>query len=245
MPVTQTLEQLVELKLFGVVEALNEQISTTKYKDTPFEERLAYLVDREIVRRNNLRVSQKLRNAKLHQKAEIETIIFNPQRSKQKKQILELAQCSWIKNRHNLIISGATGTGKTFIACALADKACKMNLSSLYLKTSQLATQCSIAHADGSFDKVLSRLAKYPLLIIDEWLRDPLKPQQARDILDLLDIRFRNQSTIFVTQLPVINWHDAIGDKTIADALLDRIIHDSFRLELSGDSFRKQTTTLV
>lgn len=244
MPITQTIEQLANLKLFGFVDALNEQMSSTKYSDIPFEDRLAYLVEREFLRRDNLRTTQRLRAAKLQQQAVIETIIFNTQRAKQKKLILELAQCSWITNKHNLIVSGPTGTGKTFIACALADKACKRGVNAHYIKTSQLASQFTVGHADGSFEKVLARFAKFQLLIIDEWLRDTLKPQQARDILDLLDLRFRNQSTIFASQLPVANWHQAIDDQTIADALLDRIIHDSLRLELSGDSFRKQTTTL-
>jgi len=238
------IEKLTELRLGGFIHALKEQLESTKYQDLSFEERFSLLVDREFMRRQNMRLQKRLYDAKLKQSATIEDVDFITPRKLDKKLLLEFAGCSWIKNKHNLFITGPTGIGKSFIACALADKACRQGLSAYYIKTADLISALLIARADGSFPKLVMRLAKFQLLIIDEWLRDPLAQQQAREVLDLLDDRFRNASTVFVSQILVAEWHKNILDPTLADAVLDRIVHDAFRLELDGDSMRKLTAKI-
>lgn len=240
----QAIEKLTELRLGGFICALKEQLESNKYQDLSFEERFSLLVESEYVRRQDMRLQRRLSDAKLKQSAIVENIDFVTPRKLNKKLLLEFSGCSWIKNKHNLFITGPTGIGKSFIACALADKACRQGFSAHYLKAADLISMLLIARADGSFPKLAMRLAKFQIIIIDEWLRDPLTQQQSREILDLLDDRFRKASTIFVSQIPVTEWHKNILDPTLADAVLDRIVHDAFRLELAGESMRKLTTKI-
>lgn len=239
--ITQTIEKLKSLKLAGFIHALHEQAQSTQYLSLSFEERLGFLVDNEFLRRSNLRINRAISEARLKQQGTIEDVNFDTARGLARSVFMDLAQCSWIHQKHNLIISGPTGVGKSFLACALADKACKLNLKALYVKTSDLVASLLLARADGTYPKFASKFAKIHLLIIDEWLRDPLSQVQAREVLDLLDDRFRNVSTIFCSQLPVPQWHQCIEDPTLADAILDRIVHDSIRIDLLGDSMRKLT----
>lgn len=159
--------------------------------------------------------------------------------------MLELASGNWISNRHNLIIIGPTGIGKSFLACSLADKACKLGFQARYYRANALVSELLLAKADGSYPRLAAQLAKTHLLIIDEWLRDSLNLSQSRELLDLFDDRYRKASTIFCSQMPVADWHARIDDPTIADAILDRIVHDSHRLELEGQSMRKKTSFIA
>jgi DNA replication protein DnaC len=242
--INQAIQKLQELKLNGFIQALREQQESTKYQDLSFEERFGFLVDKEYNRRQNVRLQRRLYEAKLKQASTVENIDFLTHRKLDKKIFLELAGCTWINNKHNLFITGPTGIGKSFLACALADKACRLGLKAHYIKAAELVTQLLIAKADGSYPRLAQKLAKTNLLIIDEWLLDPLPQSHAREILDLLDDRFRKASTIFVSQFSVSDWHKNIQDPTLADAILDRIIHDAFRLELSGESMRKLTANI-
>ena len=239
--INQTIEQLQTLRLSGCVQALREQLEDSKYQDLPFEQRLALIVDREHLRRHNYRLEKRIKDAHLKQCAAIENVDFQTPRQLNKALLLELASGSWIQNHQNLFIIGATGLGKTFIACALANKACRIGLRALYIKAADLITNLLLARADGSFAAYSTKLAKFDLLIVDEWLRSPLSELQSREILDLVDDRYGNHSTIFVSQLPVSDWHSAIAAPTIADAILDRIIHNTTRIELKGErSMRDQ-----
>lgn len=238
----QALQKLHELKLQGFIQAIKEQQESPRYQELTFEDRLSFLIDKEYTRRQNLRLNRRLYEAKLKQASTLENIDFTTPRKLDKKTFLELANCSFIENKHNLFITGPTGIGKSFLACAIADKACRLGLKANYTKSADLITQLLIARADGSYPRLAQKLLKTNLLIIDEWLLDPMSQPHAREILDLLDDRFRKASTIFISQLPVADWHKNILDQTIADALLDRIIHDAFRLELNGESMRKLTT---
>jgi DNA replication protein DnaC len=240
----QTLEQLKDLKLNGFVEAWQEQRSQPTYHNLSFDERLALLVEREFLRRQQLRQQRRLKQAKLFVGAAIADVDFEVPRGLKKAQFLEWSQGQWLAERLNLILVGPTGTGKTFLSCVLADNLCKQGHPVRYLKTAELVSELKLAKADGSFPRLRKRLAAFELIILDEWLRDPLPMADAREILDFLDDRYRRSSCLFATQFPVNQWHQQIQDPTLADAILDRIVHDSLRLALKGESMRKLTSKL-
>ena len=243
--IEQTIEKLKELRLSSFARALREQLESRQYTTLPFDERLSLLVEAEFVTRENRRLIQNLKEARLKQSCSVEDVDFDTPRNLKRGQFLELAQCHWVQKGHNLIITGPTGSGKSFLACALADKACKLKLRAKYIKTSELARELLIAREDGSYPRCMARLAKTHLLVIDEWLRDPLSQAQARELLDMLDDRFRKRSTTLISQLPVEDWHKHIVDPTLADAILDRVVHDSHRIELKArESMRKKTANL-
>lgn len=240
----QTIEQLKDLKLFGLLEAWQEQQSLTTYHDLSFDERLSLLVEREYLRRHHQRLQRRLAVARLPIHASLELVDFAVPRGLRKVQFLELAQGQWVHNRLSLILLGPTGVGKSFLACVLADHLCRQGHSVRYIKTADLLLELRLARADGSYPKLRKQFALYTVLVLDEWLRDPLSLVDAREILDLLDERFRKTSCLFVTQVPVSQWHPQIQDPTLADAILDRIVHDSLRLSLKGESMRKLTSQL-
>lgn len=238
----QTREQLRCLRLPGFVQAFEEQQSSSRYDELPFEDRLGFLIQAECMRRENHRLQTRLKNAKLKQAATLDQIDFTVPRGLNKKKFLEMTELTWIEQRHNLLIAGPTGVGKSFIASALGDHACKRGMTVRYAKTSVLLSELLAAKADGSYTKLAAALARLDLLIIDEWLREPLHEAHAREILDLLDDRFRKASTLFATQFPVTEWYKLIKEPTLAEAILDRVVHDSLRIELRGESMRKLTS---
>lgn len=240
----QTIEKLSLLRLTGFIEALQDQKQSSKYLELSFEERLAFLVDKEFLRREDSRLARLLKEAQLKQSATIEDVDFKTPRGLHAATFMELAQCTWIRNKHNLIITGLTGMGKSFLACALANKACHLQFRARYYKCADLVRELLLARATGTYHKLALALSRLNLLIIDEWLRDPLPQEHAREILDLLDNRFRQASTILISQLSVSDWHQHISDPTLADAILDRIVHDSHRLPLTGKSMRDLTSSL-
>lgn len=238
----QTLEQLKDMKLTGLIEAWQEQQAQPTYHDLSFDERLALMVEREYLRRQQQRLRRRLKQAKLFIGAAIADVDFEVPRGLKKAQFLEWAQGQWLADALNLVILGPTGTGKTFLSCVLADHLCKQGHTVRYLKTADLVMELKLAKADGSFPKLRKRLAGFELIILDEWLRDPLPKADAREILDFLDNRYRRSSCLFATQFPVNQWHQQIQEPTLADAILDRIVHDSLRLVLKGESMRKLTS---
>jgi DNA replication protein DnaC len=243
--IEQTVEKLKILRLSSFAKALLAQLESHQYTALSFEERLSLLVEQEFLARENRCLAQNLKNAKLKQQCCIEDVNFDMPRNLKRSQFMELAQCHWIEKKHNLIITGPTGSGKSFLACALGDKACRLKLKTRYVKVSDLARELLIAREDCSYPRYITQLAKTNLLVIDEWLRDPLTQTQAREVLDMLDDRFRKNSTIFISQLAVGDWHRHIEDPTLADAILDRVVHDSHRIELkSKESIRKLTANL-
>lgn len=241
----QTIEQLKHLKLNGLLEAWSEQQAQPTYQDLAFDERFALLVEREYIRRQNQRLHRRLKQAQLFIGASLADIDFAVPRGLKKTQFLEWAQGQWLTKHLNLIILGSTGVGKTFLACTLADHLCKQGHTVRYLKTAELISQLQLAKVDGSFPQFRKQLASFNLVILDEWLRDELNPNQARELLDFLDDRYRRASCLFVSQFPIHDWHPKIQDPTLADAILDRIVHDSLRLPLKGESMRKLTSPLT
>lgn len=242
--IQQTVDKLREMRLTGFVEAFKEQQESTQYQKLAFDERFGFIVEKEYLNRKTKRLKRAITKAQLKQLATVEDVDFETPRKLKRAEFLELAACNWISERHNLIILGPTGIGKSYIACALAEKACKLGFQAKYYRTNELLSELLLAKADGSYSKLVAQMAKTHLLIIDEWLRDTLNHSQAREMLDILDDRYRKASTIFCSQLPVQDWHARVEDPTIADAMLDRIVHDSHRLELDGQSMRKKTSVI-
>lgn len=237
-----TIETLKGLKLHGLLEALEEQQRTATAQSLSFEERLALLVDRERLHRENQRRTRLLRGARLKvSEASIEDINYKAARGLDKRQIAQLATGEWIRRSQNLLITGATGSGKTWIACALAQQTCRQGGSVLYWRVPRLIEQLRIAHGDGSYIKFLKSLAKASLIVLDDWGLTALTVQDRADLLEILDDRINAGSTLIASQLPVDAWHAYLGEPTLADAILDRLVHQSHRIELKvpGESMRK------
>jgi DNA replication protein DnaC len=235
-----TLGKLNQLKLYGMAEALTEQSQSTMYTGLSFEERMGILVDREMILRDNRRLTNLLRGARLrYSSACPEEIDFRTPRGLSKDVILSLMQNGWLKGKQNVIITGPTGSGKTFIACALANSACRSGHSAHYIRLPRLLQELHIARGDGSYGKLLTRLAKYALLVIDDWGLAKLGDKERRDILEVLEDRHGITSTIIASQIPTEKWHDTIGDPTIADAVMDRLVHNAHMINMKGESMRK------
>jgi len=240
MMLEMTLKKLNQLKLFGMAEALVEQSRNTMYANLPFEERLGLLIDRECSVRDNRRLANLLRGARLrYPQACPEEIDFRTPRGLSKDAVVSLMQNGWVTGKQNVIITGPTGTGKTFIACALANSACRNGHGAHYTRLPRLLEEMNIARGDGSYGKHLARLAKYTVLIIDDWGLAKLNDKERRDLLEVLEDRNGISSTIISSQIPTGKWHDIIGDPTIADAVLDRLIHNAHMITMKGESMRK------
>jgi len=240
-----TIETLKGLKLHGVLAALEEQQRTTTAQSLSFEERLALLVDRERLHRENQRRTRLLRGARLKVSgASIEDINYKAARGLDKRQIATLATGEWIRRAQILLITGATGSGKTWIGCALAQQVCRQGGAVLYWRVPRLIEELRIAHGDGSYIKLLKTLSKVSLLVLDDWGLTALSVQDRADLLEIFDDRINTGSTLIASQLPVDAWHAYLGEPTLADAILDRLVHQSHRIELKvpGESMRKSRT---
>jgi len=233
-----TLDQLAALKLHGMAKAFEEQLSMVDVSELSFEERLGLLVEREATERSSRRLIARLRKAKLREQAAIEDIDWRAKRGLDKGQILRLASCQWIAEHLNVLITGKAGVGKTFLACAFAHKACREGYTALYLRVPRLFRQLAIARGDGSYEKLLKSYARTDLLILDDWGLAPIGASERRDLLEILEDRYGNRSTLVTSQLPVESWYEVIGDPTLADAILDRIVHGAYKLAVDGDSMR-------
>ncbi len=240
-----TLDKLHELRFNGMAKALADQMALPDIEELSFEERLGLLVDREATEREDRRLQTRLRQAKLKQNACIEDIDFKQPRGMDKSLLLDLAQCQWIKKHLNILITGPTGVGKTWIACALAQKACREGFTSLYLRLPRLLQELPIAKGDGTYPRLMTRLAKVDVLILDDWGLSKLIAEQRRDLLEILEDRHDTRSTIVTSQLPLDQWHHIIGDPTLADAILDRLVHNAYKINLKGESMRKRKTNLT
>lgn len=238
------LDKLSKLRLSAFRAALEEQLHNPQYADLPFEDRLGLLIDRECTHRDNNRLKRRLKAARLPQPATMEDLDLSPSRGLERRLVLQLAQGEWIRQHLNILVLGPTGVGKTFLACALAHAACRHNFSVRYLRTSRLLHQTALAHADGSYPNLLDALARVQLLVLDDWLRDPLTRLQSQDLLEILDDRYHRASTLLATQVPVAEWHARFPDPTLGDAILDRLVHNAYRLALKGESRRRTDSPL-
>jgi len=235
----QTIDRLHQMKLTGMAQALADQIKNTDFNDYSFEERLGLLVEHEWTYRQNKRLAILLKQAKLRLGACMEDIDYVHPRGLNRGLMKSLANCQWVNAHQNVIITGPTGIGKTFIACALANAACRLAFTARYYRLPRLLQDMALARADGTYSKVLSRLAKTDLLILDEWGMAPFNDMQGRDLLELVDDRHQLHSTIIVGQIPMEQWHQLLPDPTVADAILDRLVHNAHKIKLDGESMRK------
>ena len=234
-----TVEKLITMKLHGMAEAVQEQMKNRTYKDLSFEERLGILVDREMDSRQDRKLRSLLTKARFrYQGASVEDINFMAKRGITKDVILSLSQNGWIKDKRNIIITGSTGVGKTYMACALGNSACRAGISTYYARLPRLFQELKISKADGSYGKLLQRLSRVNLLIVDDWGLSPLSDGERRDFLEIMEDRYNVRSTIISSQIPVEKWHDLIGEPTIADAICDRLIHNAHKIKLTGKSMR-------
>lgn len=235
-----TLEKLRSMKLDGMARALEDQFATSEIESLGFEERLGLLVDREETERASRRLKARLSRAKLRQAACIEDIDYRTRRGLDKSLMTSLSSCRWIAEHHNLFVTGPTGVGKSFIACALAQKACREGYSALYFRLPRLFGDLSVAKGDGRYQRLLSAVDRTDLLVVDDWGIAPMSPENRRDLLEILDDRYGNRSTLITSQLPPGKWYEYLDDPTLADAILDRVIHNAYKIELKGESMRKK-----
>ena len=240
MLIQPTLDKLNALKLNGMAIALSDQMTHSAAQGLAFEERLALLLDRESLYRENRRMTRLEQLAQFKQRAALEDLNYRDRTGLDRSQIAALAACDWIRANQNVLIHGATGSGKSFLACALGHQACRNGMSVLYVRAPRLFEELTLCHADGSFRKRLAAIAKISVLIIDDFAIAPIGPRERNDLLELIDDRVGTRSCIITSQLPIEDWHDYIGDPTLADAILDRILHRSHRIHLEAkESIRK------
>lgn len=245
MLIQQTREHLYTLRLTGMLQALEEQLSQPAMAELSFEERLGILVDREILYRENRRLERLLRAAKLRVGACIEDIDYRHARGLEKSRMASLVALDWVRQSLNLCLTGPTGCGKTWLACALGNEACRRGFSVRYLRLPRLFEMLRIAHGDGSYTKLMNQLLKTDLLILDDWGIQKISAAQRNDLMEVIEDRHGRRSTLIASQLPIEHWHEYIGEATIADAVLDRLLHGAHRLNLTGDSMRKTKAKLT
>jgi DNA replication protein DnaC len=238
-------EKLTQLRLLGMLLALKELLNTNDRDRLSFEDCLGLLVDREITARENRQLTARLKKAKLRQSACVEDVDFRHRRGLDQALFLQLSQCTWIKEHHNVIIIGPTGVGKTYLACALAHKACREGYGALYFRLPRLLQDLALAKGDGRYSSLLKSMARADLIVLDDWGLKGFSLDQQHDLLEILEDRHGLRSTLITSQLPTDHWHELITNSTVADAICDRLAHNGYRITLKGESMRKLKNRLA
>ena len=235
-----TLDRLRELGLHGMVKAFQDLAANPESRALDHAEWLGLLVEQEATLRQQKRFEARARTAKLRHLAAVEDVDYRTPRGLDHAAFLKLAGCDWIREHRHCLITGPTGAGKSWLACALGDKACRANLSVLYQRSPRLFADLALARGDGRYVRLMRQLARVGLLILDDWGPEPLNAEQRRDLLEIVEDRYNAGSLIITSQVPLDRWYEIVGDPTLADAILDRIVHNAHRIELKGESLRKQ-----
>ena len=244
MLIHPTIDKLNSMRLTGMAKGFRAQLENPEAHNLPFEDRMALMVDMEFMERENRQLATRLKGAQLRQNAAIEDLDTKPSRGIDRALLASLSTCQWVKKHHNLLITGATGVGKTWLACALSHNACRLGITVSYHRLPALVQDLELARHDGRYKKVMRGIAKAELLILDDLGIAPIVQEQLRDLLEIIDERYQRGSILITSQLPVASWHDALGDPTMADAILDRVLHNAYKIELKGESMRKLRTKI-
>lgn len=239
MLIEQTLEKMNVMKLSGMAEGLRQQLGSAEHVRLAFDDRLGLLVDAEWIAREQRKLAKRLRAAKLRYPASIEDVDFKHPRGLDRQQVLSLGNGGFVQSRHNLVITGPTGVGKSYLACAFVERACRLGYKASYVRLPRLLQQLAVGRGDGSYARVLDRLVRLDLLAIDDWLLAPLRDTERRDLVEVIEDRSERVSTLIASQLPTKDWHASIGDPNLADAICDRLLHNAHRIELKGASKRR------
>ena len=239
MLIEQTLDKLNAMKIGAMADACRQQMQTDEAAALAFEERFGLLVDAEWTAREQRTLQRRLHSAKLRFPATLEAVDFAHPRRLHRQQVLTLGACAWIAERHNLIVTGPCGIGKSFLACAFVERACRRGFTARYVRMPRLLHELAVGRGDGSYTRLLTRLAKLDLLAIDDWMLAPLRDPERRDLTEVIEDRAERASTLIASQLPVTDWHAVIGDPNQADAICDRLLHDAHRIALKGRSLRR------
>lgn len=241
----QILEKMQKMRLHGMARIFQNSLEKSGLKLLTPDEMVAHLVEAEWDDRYNRKLDRSLHRAHFRYKAAIEQIAFDENRVLDKNQVLRLAECTFIKKKENVLITGSTGVGKSFVASALGHQACSLGYKVMYSHSTKLFAKLKLAKADGTYLKELSKMEKQDLLLIDDFGIQPLDAQSRTSLMEIIEDRHGKSSTMFTSQVPIGMWHEVIGEQTIADAILDRIVHDSHRLEMKGESMRKRKSTMT
>lgn len=238
-----TLDKLQRLRLTGMYDAYREQLESSRYDALGFDERFALLLDRQQAEQDTRRLQACLKKAKLRQNACVEDIDYRKSRGLNKPLVQALAECHWLRSHENAIITGPTGAGKSYLACAFGNQACRRGFTVRYFRAPRLFQELAVARATGRYDRLLRSLLRTDLLILDDWGTALLTDEERRDLFEIIEDRYDRRSTLIAAQVPIEHWHDIIGDPTLADAILDRLIHNAHTITLKGESMRKKTAT--
>jgi DNA replication protein DnaC len=236
----QTLQKMKQMKFFGMVRAFRTSIENGSMGQMTSDEMVSMLVNAEWDDRNNRRIERQMRNARFRYKANIEQLHFDVDRNLDKNQLMRMAECTFIQRKENLLITGSTGIGKSFIASAIGNQACTLGFKVLYTSSAKLFTRLKMAKADGSYIREIAKIERQDLLILDDFGLQPLDASSRSVLMEIIEDRHGNRSTIITSQLPVAEWYEVIGEQTIADAILDRVVHDAHRMDLAGESLRRR-----
>ncbi len=240
MLIHPTIEKLNSMRLAGMAKGLRAQLENPEIHNLPFEDRLTLLVEEELLERETRQLATRIKGARLRENAALEDLDTRASRGIDRALLASLATCQWIKRRHNLLITGATGAGKTWLSCALSHTACRQGMTAAYHRLPALMQDLELARHDGRYKKLMRGLGRTELLVLDDLGVAPLSVEQLRDLLEIIDERYQKRSTLITSQMPVAKWHEALGDPTMADAILDRVVHNAYKIELKGeDSMRK------
>ncbi len=238
--IEETINKLHELKLTSMAQAVRELMDTAPGHQLSFDEKLGIVVDREWADRDNRRLVRRLKEAKLATRASLDNVLCDPERGVDKATMRALSSCQWVKSNHNIVVVGKTGVGKSYVGAALADAACRTGYRAIFYRVPRLLEELALARASGAYASLLGKLSRIDVLVLDDFLLNPMTDIERRDLLEVIEDRYDKTSTVITTQMPTKTWHEALGDPTIADAICDRLVHNAHLLKLGGTSIRRK-----